>query len=176
MAKAVVLRDVLVFRHRQDTRCRHYPPVLDDECTVVQRRVLEEDVLHQPRGDSRIQALPRVGVFAQALLAGNHYQCPRLRLRQVPTGQHQLLHILVGCRLIRMQPSEAPVAEARTQLIEERPYLLLKYHDDGYRSHAYHPLEYSPCQVQLNNKGNQEPHQQKRQHPPEQVHRTRLPQ
>ena len=47
MAKAQLLGYVHVVTHRQDASCRFDALLRDDHGTVVERRVLEEDVLYQ---------------------------------------------------------------------------------------------------------------------------------
>ena len=47
-------RDILVFADRQDTRGRYQLAVTDDESPVMKRRVLEEDILDQPRSRRRL--------------------------------------------------------------------------------------------------------------------------
>ena len=67
--------------------------VADDECAVVERSVLEEDVLNHPRRDVGIDRFARLLVFFQFLLAGNDDECTDLGVRHVLAGEYKLMNL-----------------------------------------------------------------------------------
>ena len=108
MAQAVILRDGLVLADRQDTCRSEHLTVAYDKRAVVQRRILEEDILYQPRRDLCIQPLSGIHYLLEVSRSGQDDERPCFGRSHMPASLGDLQDLLAcaGVLLGRFRPED----------------------------------------------------------------------
>ena len=150
--------------HGKDTSCRHDALVGDHHRSIMQRRVLEEDVLYQSLVDLGIYLLTRVHNVFQGHSSFDDNQRTNILLRHAHTCHHDRHNRLLVCLPLALlvgveEPHEPSHSLLRTYLVKETADVLLKDDDEGYDTHAHQLVEYRTQQAHLQHLTHKEPDQ-----------------
>ena len=136
MAQSQFFRNVVTVRHGQYTSCGTDAFFRDDHGSVVQRRVLEEDVFYESLIDVGVYQVAGLHYIVEPHGALYHDECAHLAPRHVDARHHNGHYcLLVGLRILRSsarceEPGDNLEAAVRTERIEELAYLFLKKYDE----------------------------------------------
>lgn len=153
VAQAEVGRDVLAVGNGQDAARRHNAVVLDNQRAIVQRAVLEEDVLNQLARDDGIEALAGGDGLVQGRVFLENNERTGLGVRHAPAGpNHEVDFGIVDLKaalLLVKTPAEqfnqARVAEQKEEFADFR----LENHNQRNHTHANHLAENGTHQIQM---------------------------
>ena len=102
MTQAQALVHAGIVGNRKHTSCLVYTVALDDHCTIVKWRILEENLFDETSRDASIDLLSLRTEIIKVIVALNHYQCSDFLLRHVATGMNQIIDPLVVVVLLKV--------------------------------------------------------------------------
>ena len=178
VAQSELLRYVVVVRHGQDAAGGAYALAHDYHGAVVQRRVLEENVLYESLIDAGVYHVAGVDDVVEAYAALNDDERSHLAAREVDArhddGHDGLLvhYLLLACAY--KQIGEGAEALVGAERVEEAAYLFLKEHDDADDAHRHELVEDGSEQAHLEHLTHEEPHEHEHDDADEDVERTAL--
>ena len=152
----------------------------DNHGSVVQRRVLEEDVLDEPLVDTRVNKVARVHDVVKAYASLYHHECAHLAARHIYTRQHDghdgLLvdEFLLVLAAYHKQLRELFEALMSTKRVKESAYLFLKEHYQSDYTHAYQLVHNGTQESHLKHLAHEEPHHYEHDNTDEDIERAAL--
>ena len=160
MAQSQISGDIGIMRHRQDAACAHNLAAINDEGTIMQRAILEKNVLTQSRVDVGIDHI------TSSLIVGERYglldddKRTRLALGHIHTGihdRHDPLFLIFYLGFALKQFFEHLEASPGSQFGEKSLDLVLKQnhqdkqayvnklvHDGANEAHIHHLVHHHP--------------------------------
>ena len=157
MSKAELLGNVEVVADGQDARSSSNPAFRDNHGAVVQRAVLEEDVLDESLCYLSINLFTGSHELAKRQVVLKHDERADVLLAHVHASHHDGEDSLtfvseLACILMLVEPEEAEEAMrtvSSAYVVEETTYVLLKQDDDGKSTDAYKLVEDAAKQLHL---------------------------
>lgn len=147
---------VAVVADREDTSGALQAVVHHDERAVVQRRVLEEDVLNQAGVDEGVDHVAALLIALQRYILLYHDECAGLGLGHVhagvDNGQHEAAHIsLLGVTRVVEEVAQKRPLLVVAQRHKEALYLVLEQDDKHKQPYAHELVENRADEFHLEN-------------------------
>ena len=134
MAQPHGFRDVHAVRHGQQATGSGNALLSDNHSSIVQRTVLEEDVLDEQLVDVGIDRLARFDDFAQLVALLNHDEGSLLAFGHIHAGHDDGHHLgVISCNGFLPRQEEIKYATCtmlRTHIAEKPAYVVLEDDDD----------------------------------------------
>ena len=176
VTQSQLLGDIHVVAHRQDTAYRHNPLVGYNHGSVVEGRVLEENVFNKAGIDVGIDNVASLFIIAQRHFPLEDNEGTSLRLRHRHAGIHHLHDMLVvmSVAFIAMAENIAPFAPSalRAEVDQEALDLVLEDYDKDNQTDRHHLIHDGACEPHVEYLGCYDPYDSKEQHAVEQAQRT----
>ena len=180
VAQPQVLGNVVAVRHGQYASGGADAFFRYDHGSVVQRRVLEEDVLYESLVDVGVYQVARLHDVVEPHRALYDYERAHLAPRHVD-ARHHYGHdgLLVSPGLLRAvareeEPRHHLEAAVCAERVEKLAYLFLEKHDESYHTDAHQLVHNRPEETHLYNLANEKPYYHEDDDAYEDIERTAL--
>ena len=175
VTQAEILGNVHVMAHRQDAPRSRDPVARYYHRAVVQRRILEENILYEANVDVGVDAVAGLLILRQRHLALEDYQRAGLRLRHGHAGvdhAHHLRMVAVVVLLMPEQLHEAAQVAVGAYVDEHTLYLVLEEDDEHYQADAHELVDDRAREPHVEDLIRHHPHDDEGEHAVEQRERA----
>ena len=175
MTQTQLLRNIQIMRHRQDTSCCLDTFLADDHCPVMQRTVLEENILYQPLVYIGIDHLSRTHNIVQRHIMFNDNQRTDFLFAHTDAchdNRHNFIMLHTLFLIPRKETHQSAGMLMRTECKQEAAYLVLKQNNKRQHPHADQFVEDRPQKLHLQHLRNHQPNQNEHQDARKHVDRT----
>ena len=168
--------NLVVVRYRQDAGRGGNAVVGNDEGAVVQRTVLEEDVLDEPRVHVGIDGVAGVLVVVERYPLFDDDEGARLGLGHVHAGIDDRYDVGLFALLLVFEEEveEEPPSLVGAQLHEKPFDFVLKQNDENEQTHAHELVHDGADEPHVEYLFDHDPHPHEGQHPGKDAYRARL--